>query len=190
MPRGGRAAKAKSWVLWCGRVVARRLVALGMAFTLGAQVVFLAASADRPPLYAALTALGLVAAALAWLGVLRLETRRGLWLLASGLWAHAVSRVALLAMGFSRLPRPVNVAIALGFALAAIVASSWAAQPSRRPEARAALLRLALGVVGVAYFLGLISAIGGGRLAGVAGMLLATLGWSLAAPNLEAKGDA
>lgn len=170
----------------CAPVVAHRLAAIGMALTGVMQSTFLATSFDRPAGYAALQVAALFGSVAAAVGLWRFERRAGIAALGAGLLVQGAVRAIMLAAGYSRLAAVINLAMVAGFAIAGAVALLWATRPSKAPDARAAGVRAGLSLVGLAYFAGMVSAVSGGRLSALLAMAVGTIGWALAAPNVEA----
>lgn len=167
-------------------MVAHRLVALGFCLLTGMHGVFLGGAGDRPVPYAAVQGVGVILSAVGAYGAWRLRDRTGLALLAVSAWGLGAERALMMAVGYSRLAVPVNLAMTVGFAVAALALTFWAANPARSPGARADVARLGLAIAGLAFFVGMVNAVSGGRWSAIFGMALGTIGLALAAPNLEA----
>lgn len=156
----------------------RSLAALGLALTALMQVVFFLTAGDRPFPYAEIQILAVLASAAAAFGAWRGEAGVG-WL-AAGLGVNALARFAQIAMGLSRLPLTLNLALLAGYTGGALFAALWARRPAE--PAHAARTRAALWLLAAAYFLSTLTALS--RLTAAFALAVGAAGMALAAPNV------
>lgn len=159
----------------------RLLAAAGLALTATMQVIFAATAGDRPFPYLEIQILAVLASLAAAWGLWRQATPAGRTWLAVGLGVNALMRFAQIAMGLSRLPLLINLALLAGYVLAAIAAAQWARGSALAPGR----LTVALWLLAGAYFLSLLFAIS--RMTAAIALALGTAGMALAAPNLDGK---
>lgn len=159
----------------------RTLAVGGLALTALMQVVFLATGSDRPFPYREIQGLAIAGSLAAAFGVSRLDAASGRAWLAIGMGVNALMRLAQIAMGLSRLPLVLNLALLAGYAAATAIAILW--NVGSAPSAQPPRMRLAMWLLAGAYFLSLLTALS--RLAASFGLALGAAGFALAAPNLR-----
>lgn len=168
----------------CARHLSREVAAFGLGLTTLMQLVFLVTGFERGAVYLALVAVGAAAAALATWGALRLGRRDGPSLLSVGMALSGLARAALIVTGLSRLAPWLNWGLVVAYAWVAVWAALWAAGPAGGAS-RAAAARLGTYVLGAGFFVASMNALSGGRLSGLLGLALGSVGHLVAAPMLE-----
>lgn len=149
----------------------------GLGLVVAMQMWFALTAVGRPPAYLpvqAFSALGTLAAA--W-GLARLERGGAAWI-AAGLGVNVLGRLLQLALQLTRLPIWLNVAFALAFGFAMLVAIAWATGRPRLPR-----LRLAFALLAFVHFLAMLHALA--RLEAAIGLALGTAGFAMTAAFVD-----
>lgn len=163
----------------------RQLAAFGMGLAACMQLLFAILGAGRGGFYVALQLVGLAGfAALAW-GLAKPDAREGLAAMGVGFVLALAGRAASAGLGFSRLPLALNVALVLALALGAYAALMWTVRP-QEAASYARGVRGALALLGVGFFVAAFAALGAGSFGPMLALTLGSVGFLLAAPNVEA----
>lgn len=163
-------------------MVGLRFSSFGMGLVAASFAAFLARSLASPSAWALVPVLGLASSAVAAVALWRLPERRAMAALAGGLGGLAAIRLALLVVpgGGAGLSDALLLA---GLAIACAAAARAALEPARNATRG---LRWGLALAGVGYFAKMVGAVDAGDLGSVLAYLVATVGFSLAAPHVEA----
>lgn len=147
----------------------RSLAALGFLLLVAMQILFVATGGDRPFPYTEVQVLSILGSLALVAGVLMGEELP----LAGGFAVNALGRVAQIALGLSRLPLILNLALAVGWIWATVAA------------ARGQSARGALWFLGAAHAVSMLWALG--RFSASIGLALGATGLFLAAPHVGRK---
>lgn len=157
----------------------RSLATFGLSLSAAMQAIFFLTGLGRGGLYLAVQLVAVLFSGTAAWGVAA-GGRAGAWALGAGLAGNAVVRAVSMAAGLSRLPTWVNVWILVAYAAAGLFALLHAARPARS----LAPVRGAAWALGFGWFVAAGNAMSGGRLWALLALMLGSVGFLLAAPNL------